>query len=236
MLNIPKNSLFIVLEGGEGAGKSTIIQHLKNAFKSENIDVTVFREPGGTPFSEDIRNVFFSHQDLSPETSVYLMNAQRHHNIEKIVIPAMRKKHVVIADRFTASTLVYQGLLNNSYETVNDMMLDIDAFTIFVDVPPEIGLKRIKDNNRETNYFDEMALEKHQRIYKGFLELETLKPETYWDLKINGVCDLSTLERLSNRLGKLIIEQLKDGHNTHSLKKLFRENKQNTKYTGQFNK
>lgn len=232
MFNIPHDSLFIVLEGGEGAGKSTIIQFLKNAFERQNHPVTVFREPGGTPFSEDVRDVFFSHQDLSPETSVHLMNAQRQHNIEKIIIPAMEKKHIVIADRFTASTLVYQGLLNNSYDQVNDLMLDIEAFTIFVDVPPEVGLKRIKDNNRETNYFDEMALEKHQRIYDAYLELEKLKPETYWDVHINGLCDLYVLEVLMSHFANVIMDEVHNGNNTHTLKKLFKDNQDDPRYTG----
>lgn len=218
------NGIFIVLEGGEGAGKSTIIHYLKEALQAHNIPVTILREPGGTEFAEDIRTVFFAHQQLSPETSVYLMNAQRQDNIEKIITPALDIGGVVIADRFTASTHIYQGVLNGKYHDVDDIMVDHEAVNIFVDVQPEVGLKRIADNKRETNYFDEMALHKHQSIYQGFKQLGVLKPESYWDLELNGEREPEKLKIDMLRLANIIADnQGLQIFNTQQLKQLLRK-------------
>lgn len=185
-ITLPNSGLFIAIEGGDGSGKSTIITSMIGHLIKQNQPYTVFREPGGTDFSEDIREVFFKHHDLSPETSIHVMNAQRQHNFEKIILPALKQNHIVIADRFTASTLVYQGILQGKYETVNHLMLDIPAFNVMVDTPPEIAIKRIKDNNRETNRFDDMSMDKHLAVYAGYKSLSTLKPDQYWGHIIDG--------------------------------------------------
>ncbi len=218
--------IFIVLEGGEGAGKSTIIKYLEEELENVGIPVTIFREPGGTSFAENIRNLFFKHEDLSAETSTHLMNAQRLDNIEKIITPTLNNNGVIIADRFTASTLVYQGLLNKQYDTVEPIMVDHEALTIFVDVKPEVGLQRIEQNKRDTNYFDEMALEKHQQIYSGFKELEKLKPESYWDLTINGEQSLKELRQYMKKLAHVISYSHNLGMNTNQLKNIFQAEKQ----------
>lgn len=196
------NGIFIVLEGGEGAGKSTLIEYLEQAFIELGRNVTIFREPGGTEFAENVRDVFFKHENLSAQTSAHIMNAQRQDNIEKIILPALADNHVVIADRFTASTLVYQGILNDQYEEIKSIMIDLDAVTIFVDVRPEIGLQRIEENKRETNFFDEMALEKHQRVYQGFKDLAKLNPEIYWNITIDGENDLDHLKKIMVKIAK----------------------------------
>lgn len=209
-ITFPDSGLFITLEGGEGSGKSTIIQYLKSGFESLGLTVTTLREPGGTKFSEDVREIFMKHHHLSPETSVHLINAQRQDNLEYIIKPALKKGHVVIADRYTASTLIYQGLLNDKFETVTQYIPNIPQYTILVDVRPEIGLSRIYNNNRETNRFDEMDLVKHQTIYEGYHQLGQLIPDVYWDYIINGEKTLEQLRQECVKLSKVLSKKLKD--------------------------
>lgn len=208
---LPETGLFLTLEGGEGSGKSTLIHYLKESFEQKGHTVTVFREPGGTDFSEDIRNVFMSYNDLSVETSVHVINAQRQDNLEKIVRPALSKGHVVIADRYIGSTFIYQGYLNNKLEDVAKLVPNIPRRTIFVDVRPEIGLKRISDNKRETNRFDIMTLNKHQKIYEGYHKIAQLYPDQFWTHIINGEQSLTELKTICQNLTNRLIDDMKKG-------------------------
>lgn len=204
---LPKTGLFLVIEGGDGSGKSTIVKYLAKQLEALDIEFTLLREPGGTPFAEDIRHVFFKHANLSAETAMHVMNAQRQDNIEKIIIPALEKGHVVIADRFTPSTLVYQGILLDRFEQVSESMVTIPAVNIFVDTPPEIALKRIQDNNRETNHFDKMTLDKHLEIYNGYKKLEQLGADFHWNGVINGNQSQKDVEKEVDLLAYTILEQ-----------------------------
>lgn len=205
MNNQEHHGLLIAMEGGEGAGKTTLMSYLRHELQ-KMIPVTAYREPGGTPFSEDIRNIFFNYPNLSVETAVHLINAQRKDNIEHIVQPAINQSKMVIVDRFIASTLVYQGILNNQYKTVDRLIDDYPMVTIFIDVPPEIGLKRIADNNRDTNHFDEMTIEKHHKIYNGYKELAYYKPDQYWDVVIDGTKPIDELREDMRQLAKQLVK------------------------------
>lgn len=207
-IKTPKTGLFIVIEGGDGSGKSTIIKYLAKQLEALDVEFTLLREPGGTPFAEEIRSVFFDFDNLSAATGMHVMNAQRQDNIEKIILPALEKGHVVIADRFTPSTLVYQGILLDRFKQVNKDMVTIPAVNIFVDTPPEVALKRIQDNDRETNHFDKMTLDKHLKIYNGYKQLEKLKPDFYWSDVINGNQSPKDVEKEVDRIAHRIIVQI----------------------------
>lgn len=207
-IEIPKTGLFMVIEGGDGSGKSTIVKYLAQKLEALGVQITLLREPGGTPFAEDVRDVFFKHANLSAETGMHIMNAQRQDNIEKIIIPALEKGHLVIADRFTPSTLVYQGILLDRFEQVNDSMITIPAANIFVDTPPDVALKRIRDNSRETNHFDEMDLDKHLKIYNGYKQLEQLNPNFLWNVVINGNQSITDVEKEVDSLVERTLVQM----------------------------
>lgn len=181
-----EKGLFIVFEGGEGAGKTSLIQNVKELFEAYGREVVVIREPGGTEYAEKLRQVYFETEGLSGESAALLMNAGRVDNIEKIINPALADGKVVIADRFSGSSLVYQGLRKGEYDEVSRITKHIPMVSIFVDVHPEVGLQRIADNNRETNRLDLMPLEQHQKIYFGFKQLSVLRPDIYWDVELDG--------------------------------------------------
>lgn len=218
-----ENGLFIVLEGGEGSGKSTIVSFLKELFEKRGHEVVAIREPGGTEFAEKVRDIYLNTSGLSGLSVGLLMNAARQDNIEKNILPALNEGKVVISDRFSGSSLVYQGLRKGEYEAVEAITRHIPMISVFSDVPPEIGLERIHSNHREVNRLDLMPLEQHQKIYNGFKELSVLKPDIYWDIVIDGTLTIDELYELFDRgYVPLMSELIKDGLNTYEIKEILR--------------
>ena len=99
------------IEGGEGAGKSTVLRALREALVADGFEVVSTREPGGTPLAERIRELLLdpSHEPASPETELLLMFASRAQHVRECVLPALARGAWVISDRFTDSSYAYQG-------------------------------------------------------------------------------------------------------------------------------
>lgn len=173
--------LFIVIEGGEGAGKSTLAKTLKTMIeKNHNRKVVLTHEPGATEFGQEIRNIFMRYANLSPEVEASLMLAARMEHCENIIIPALEKGEIVICDRYMYSNLVYQGYLtNNKKENMRKIFCDNFNNRFFVepniafylDVDSQKGLKRIEENKREKNRFDTYELTYHKNVRDGFLQV-----------------------------------------------------------------
>jgi dTMP kinase len=102
---------FITLEGGEGAGKSTALNALRDALVATGADVVTTREPGGTPLAEQIRALLLdpAHEAPSPETELLLMFAARAQHVRETILPALQRGAWVLCDRFTDSSYAYQG-------------------------------------------------------------------------------------------------------------------------------
>ncbi len=185
--NVKKLKLFITFEGGEGTGKSTTASALTDKLYMEGYSAHATREPGGQGLSiaEDIRNLIMNHGEIHPITELLLFNASRKEHVEKVIKPHLEKGSIVISDRFSDSTTVYQGIVKNvDKETIiqanNIAMQDTVPDYVFVfDLDPVLGRKRIFDNRRETNRFDSEGLEFHRRIRQGYLELQKSNPEKY---------------------------------------------------------
>ena len=202
--------LFIAFEGGEGSGKSTLIKKLKDELVKKGVNVALYREPGGSAFAEQVRELFLTNDNLSPETSLHLMNAQRQHNLETIVIPALNNGFVVLADRFSGSTMVYQGILEGKFPYVFKTMVDYPAINVLIDTPPEIAIDRIRQNNRDTNRFDNVDMVTHHDIYNAYKQLDDMfdvsntskksKIFGYWDFIIDGS---ETPEKLSKTITEM---------------------------------
>ncbi|MBS6601800.1 MAG: dTMP kinase [Clostridium sp.] len=175
-----KKRLFIAFEGGEGAGKSTILDKIYDWMKDENIPCIKTREPGGIKISEQIRSVILDNNntemDERTEALLYVA-ARRQHLVEKI-IPALNEGKVVLCDRFIDSSLAYQGYARG---IGMDEILEINKFaigeympnlSIFFDLDPGEGLKRInKDNNREVNRLDNEKLDFHNKVREGYYKI-----------------------------------------------------------------
>ena len=179
---------FISLEGGEGAGKSTQIVAMKNYIESKGKKVLLTREPGGSEGAEELRELLVSGDanrwDPISETLI-IYAARREHWIKKIK-PALEDGLWVITDRFSDSTIVYQGygkgvnqaLIRNLHLlTLGDVYPDL---TLILDLPAQIGLKRglSRDQETKTNNtrFENMKLSFHNRVRNGFKEIATKYP------------------------------------------------------------
>lgn len=170
--------MFITFEGPEGAGKTTLIQGLKQKLESLGKSVVVTREPGGGEFGASIRKLLLEGDDISTPAELFLFLADRAENIDKIVKPAMQNGVIVLCDRHADSTVVYQGYARgfnleqlrtlNSLAT-NNLKPDL---TFLLDLNPKIGLKRQTKQDR----LDRESLEFHQKVRNGFLAESKIDP------------------------------------------------------------
>lgn len=168
---------FIVFEGGDGSGKSTVLEMVYNYLIENGIDCIKTREPGGIKISEDIREVILDTKNtaMDPKTEALLYAAARRQHLVEKVIPELDKGRIVLCDRFIFSSLAYQGYARNIgvdevYQinkfAVGDYMPDLN---IFFDVSPEVGLERINSNdNREVNRLDLEKINFHYKVREGY--------------------------------------------------------------------
>ncbi|MCI9092580.1 MAG: dTMP kinase [Coprobacillus sp.] len=174
------SGFFITFEGGEGSGKTTIAKMIKDQLTKEGYSVVLTREPGGVEIAEEIRNIIhdIKNTNMDKKTEALLYAASRRQHLIEKVIPALDKNCIVICDRFIDSSLVYQGIARGiGIDEVYQMNLFateniLPVRTIFFDIKPEDGLKRVYDNkDREVNRLDLEALDFHQKVYEGYLEI-----------------------------------------------------------------
>ncbi len=165
---------FIVFEGGDGSGKSTQIKRLRNKLARRRYLYTFTREPGGTPLGENLRKILKTRNDLSPLGELLLFIAARQQLINQVIIPAIDSGKHILSDRFTASTVAYQGygrgldiphIVSLNKLATGDIEPDL---TILLDMPPEIALSRMSGRKKDT--FDNSELSFHKRVRQGFLE------------------------------------------------------------------
>lgn len=170
-------NIFITLEGGEGAGKTTISHKLAKILRSYGFSVLETSEPGGTAFGEDIRKFVMSRDNLDTTTEALLFAAARHEHSKFLLQTLNEDKEVptiVICDRYVLSSLVYQGLQDKASGgmypiaaiNANADILSPDR-TYFIDVDPEEGIKRTL-NRSNNNRFDEQPLSYHRSIYNNY--------------------------------------------------------------------
>ena len=169
---------FISFEGIDGSGKSTQIQRLADFLRSLRFDIVVTREPGGSVGGEEIRKLLLQGDvdRWSAETEILLFTAARRDHLERIILPAMKNGQIVICDRFTDSTRMYQGMRGPKLKKLVDM-LDKEVIghepdlTILIDIDPEIGLRRAKSRETVEERFEDFGLELQKKMRKGFLNL-----------------------------------------------------------------
>ncbi len=184
---MPKQGLFVTLEGGEGVGKSTLAANLKARAGTAGFTVYLTREPGGTPAAEHIRDVVLRVPDtdpLSPASQALLMNAARADHFEKVITPALQRGELVICDRFADSTRVYQGVGGGmSSEDISALeRISFDskhpALTLILDAAPATLLERRQSRDGATapDAFEARDLAFHERVRTGFLDIAEQEP------------------------------------------------------------
>ena len=176
---------FITLEGGEGAGKSTQLKLLADAFARSGIANLTTREPGGSPGGEAIRGLVVTGavDKWHPTTESLLFMAARFDHLETKIKPALQKGEWVLCDRFYDSTYIYQGIAKKvGGEWLDQLYRQLFAntgpdLTLLLDLPPSIGLKRAdKRGNVAESRFEQMALDFHETLRAGFLQLAKNHP------------------------------------------------------------
>ena len=176
-------SLFITFEGGEGSGKSSQVASLSKKLKTTS-SVILTREPGGTTLSEHIRTILkWTDAYISPETELLLFNASRAQLLNEIIKPSLTSGKVVICDRYTDSTIAYQGFGRGLDLEIVKSTNNIAAqglkpnLTILMDISPEEGFLRIQGRAKDRFEKEDSAF--HQRVREGYLKLAAEEPERW---------------------------------------------------------
>ncbi len=176
---------FITFEGPEGSGKSTIMKTVLETMQNEGIDVIATREPGGINISEKIRDIILDvkNTEMDERTEALLYAAARRQHIVEVIWPALKKGQVVLCDRFIDSSLAYQGfgrkLGLDTVLAVNEFAIEskMPDMTIFIDIPPSVGLNRVFSNHRDVDRLDLESIQFHNRVYEGYKALIKKYPE-----------------------------------------------------------
>lgn len=175
-------ALFLSFEGGEGCGKSTQARALYRRLQRYGVPVVLTHEPGGTPLGARVRRVLkrVTGTDVSPLAELFLVNASRAQLVRDIIAPNLAGGTAVICDRFTDSTIAYQGygraMEMRAVEDVNYLATRGLApdLTVLMDVPVELGLARKGGGGRDRFESEDVAF--HQRVRQGYLELAAGDP------------------------------------------------------------
>jgi len=203
---------FISLEGGEGAGKTTLIRKLKTHLENQGLEVIITREPGGTPGAEDLRDILLTGQTdrWSPVTEALLMYAARVDHVERLIQPALARGAWVISDRFSDSTLAYQGAAGGvdiarirQLHTValEDFYPDL---TFILDLDPLVGLRRTVERGEDPTRFEMHETDFHTRLRDAFLRIAGDEPDRCVVLDASMAPDAvyeAALEIMADKLG-----------------------------------
>lgn len=198
------NGRFIVVEGIEGAGKSTALATIKRFLTPHVPELITTREPGGTRLGEMARQLIKTkHTDelLDPRAELLLFYASRVQLIERVIRPALARGAWVLADRFELSTFAYQG---GGRQLDLEMIRSLSAFcvkdikpdlTIFLDLSPEIGMSRVL-NRGKTDRIEEESKAFFEAVYESYHQhLKTMKPV----IKIDASQPLGTVQNMIRR-------------------------------------
>lgn len=202
----------VCLEGGEGAGKSTALERVRDWLERRGRKTLVTREPGGTPAAEKIRKLLLDPQtgDIDPMTELLLMFAARRENVVDRIRPALAEGVDVICDRFTDASYAYQGGGRELGPTPVDLLAGLvhpgltPDLVLVLDVPVEIGLERIKQRRGGPDRFEGGRKAFLERVRNAYLERARAHPDRYVvvdasrDIEHVGAAIRATLE---NRLG-----------------------------------
>lgn len=175
---------FITIEGGEGAGKSTQIQVVKDYLLTRGNDVVATREPGGTSEGQEIRNLLVSgdKDKWSPLSETLLILADRAAHLERVIRPALAEGKYVVCDRFFDSTKAYQGVAGGlGLDVIHNLQQPVLGTTLpdvtfLLDIDPEKGLRRAQVRGGELR-FESKTLAYHRTLRNAFLDFAAQEPD-----------------------------------------------------------
>ncbi len=188
----PPAGRFLSIEGVSGAGKSTLARRIAAKLEAQGVRVVHTRDPGGTPAGRTIRSLLLDRPgSLCPETEVALFFADRAQNLHEVIGPALARGDTVIADRFTDSTIAYQGAARG---LPRDRILAVDQaitggcrpdLTLLLDLPAETGLARLARADR----IEQEGARFQERVRQGFLDIARADPDRVKVISADGSTD-----------------------------------------------
>jgi dTMP kinase len=191
------SGIFISFEGGEGSGKSTQTQLLKEYLESNGKEVLLTREPGGTPLGKRLRDILLDNEtgNISPRAEALLYAADRAHHVYSLIQPALASGQVVITDRYLDSSVAYQGagriLQPSEVARISRWATEnlAPTLTIVMDIPAELGISRLRSLDR----LEAEPLAFHERIRQEFLNIAGSDPERYF--VVNATQDRESIHK-----------------------------------------
>lgn len=192
---------FITFEGPEGSGKTTQIRLLAEQLTQDGHQVLLTREPGGTTIGNAIRAILLNqtHVEMAPRAEALLFNAARAQLVDEVVRPALAAGKIVLSDRYTDSTLAYQGYGRNQdlrdLRTLSEFATAhlTPNLTLFLDIDPVEGLRRKRAcDGAEWNRMEAQTVAFHQAVRQGYLQLARQEPAR-WRI-VNATQDVATIQ------------------------------------------
>ncbi len=203
---------FISFEGTEGVGKTTAIEQLCARLQARGIDYLRTREPGGSPFAERLRDILLDPAtDINDDTELLLMFAARCDHMQQVILPALQRGTWVICDRFTDSTVAYQGFGRAHGDATVRRKIDVlieqfveqlPELTLWLDLPVLEGMARANKRSA-ADRFEQQATEFFTRVHKGFSTLADEQPERVQRINASGTAD-----EVSARIWQMAKEKL----------------------------
>ena len=202
--------VFITFEGGDGSGKSTQIQSVRDWFESRGREVIVTREPGGTELGTEIRRLVQNGpEDVDARTEALLYAADRAYHVATVIAPALERGAVVLGDRYIDSSLAYQGAARSLGV---DEIASLSAWatrglypslTFLLDLPPEVGARRRTD---APDRMERESMDFHERVRHQYLRLADAEPE-----RIVVIDAVGTIEEVFSEIRGVLVERFDGG-------------------------
>lgn len=202
--------VFITFEGGDGSGKSTQIQSVREWFESRGREVIVTREPGGTELGTEIRRLVQNGpEDVDARTEALLYAADRAYHVATVIGPALERGAVVLGDRYIDSSLAYQGAARSLGV---DEIASLSAWatqglypslTFLLDLPPEVGARRRTD---APDRMERESMDFHERVRHQYLRLADAEPE-----RIVVIDAVGTVDEVFSEIRGVLVERFEGG-------------------------
>jgi len=202
--------VFITFEGGDGSGKSTQIQSVREWFASRGREVIVTREPGGTELGTEIRRLVQNGpEDVDARTEALLYAADRAYHVATVIGPALERGAVVLGDRYIDSSLAYQGAARSLGV---DEIASLSAWatqglypslTFLLDLPPEVGARRRTD---APDRMERESMDFHERVRHQYLRLADAEPE-----RIVVIDAVGTVDEVFSEIRGVLVERFEGG-------------------------
>jgi dTMP kinase len=191
--------MFITFEGGEGAGKSTLIRRMHKALVADSVKVRITREPGGTHLGEELRALLLEQKQTEPvaaKAELFLFLAARAQHIETVIRPAIAHGETVLCDRFSDSSIAYQGAQLGVEYVEACCKLVTQGFepelTFYIDIDPRVGMSRVRKRGQGMqDRIEARAFAYHEQVRALFLDLAKRYPERI--VCLDGTLDPETV-------------------------------------------